>query len=47
MMCIRDRAADAGISDVTHLLADPDLVQLPEHAEWPALVQQIITNKEK
>lgn len=46
-MVLMHQAADAGISDVTHLLADPDLVTLHEHAEWPALVQQIITNKEK
>jgi tetratricopeptide (TPR) repeat protein len=41
------QAAGAGISDVTHLLADPDLVTLHEHAEWPAIVEQITTNKEK
>jgi hypothetical protein len=40
-------AADAGISDAPHLLADPDLVTLHEHSEWSSIVKQITANMKK
>ncbi|MCH2202760.1 MAG: hypothetical protein MK102_12375 [Fuerstiella sp.] len=38
------QAADAGIHDESHVLADPDLITLHDHPDWPTIIDRITTN---